>query len=62
MVQPQKVKERVQPPFYHRKLAKSGGSRYLAVGGILPKDWLIVKIVPTRLSDTVFTLEITKLA
>lgn len=30
--------------FYIRKLAKSGNSRYLSVGSILPKEWLAVKV------------------
>ncbi|GAI52665.1 unnamed protein product, partial [marine sediment metagenome] len=31
------------PSFFHCKIAKSGGSRYIAIGRILPKDWLIVR-------------------
>jgi len=33
--------------FYYRKIAKSGNSRYLSVGTILPKDWEIVKVFVT---------------
>ena len=37
---------------YHiRKLAKSGGSRYIAVSTILPKDWEAVKIYVEQLSS-----------
>lgn len=50
-----------QAPFYHRKVAKSGGSRYILVGNILPKDWLIVKIKPLKLKGRVCVLELTKL-
>ena len=46
----------------YRKLAKSGGSRYLAVGKILPEDWLIVKVSIEKLEDTVCLLRIEKLA
>lgn len=31
-------------PFHLRKLAKSGSSRYISVGTILPKDWEAVKV------------------
>lgn len=46
----------------YRKIAKSGGSRYLAVGKILPEDWLIVKVSIEKLEDTVCLLRIEKLA
>jgi len=48
-------------PFFHRKLAKSGGSRYLAVGRMIPPDWLIVKVKVAKLEGKVCVLEITKL-
>lgn len=48
-------------PFFHRKLAKSGGSRYLAVGRMIPPDWLIVKVEVTKRGDRVCILKITKL-
>uniref|UniRef100_A0A6M3LVK1 Uncharacterized protein n=1 Tax=viral metagenome TaxID=1070528 RepID=A0A6M3LVK1_9ZZZZ len=50
-----------QAPFYHRKVARSGGSRYISVGNVLPKDWHIVKIRVQRLGDRVCVLELTKL-
>lgn len=31
-------------PYYLRKLARSGSSRYLSVGTMLPKDWEAVKV------------------
>jgi len=48
-------------PFFHRKLAKSGGSRYLAVGRMIPPDWLIVKIRVLKQDIKTCVLEITKL-
>jgi len=50
-----------QEPFYHRKVAKSGGSRYLAVGKILPEDWLIVRVTIVKLEGRTCILEITRL-
>lgn len=44
------------------KISKSGGTRYLAMGKILPEDWLIVKVSIEKLEDTVCFLRIEKLA
>lgn len=48
-------------PFWHRKIAKSGSSRYLAVGKIIPDDWLVVRVKVIKREDKVCVLEITKL-
>ncbi len=42
----------------YRKIAKSGNSRYLSVGKILPEDWLVVKVSIEKLEDTVCVLRI----
>jgi len=49
------------PTFYHCKIAKSGGSRYLAIGKILPKDWVIVRVSVVRLDGKVCVLSIQKM-
>jgi len=49
------------PSFYHCKIAKSGGSRYIAIGRILPKDWIIVRLSVERLDDKVCLLRIQKM-
>lgn len=62
MVMP-KVKKLIETPsFYHRKVAKSGGSRYLTVSKILPPDWLIVKVEVLKFEGKECLLRITKLA
>jgi len=43
-----------------RKLAKSGGTRYLAVGTIMPEDWEFVKVFAKRISAKVITLRLEK--
>ena len=48
--------------FFHRKLAKSGGSRYLAVGKILPVSWTFVQVSVEKLEGDVCLLKIKKLA
>lgn len=49
------------PSFYHCKIAKSGGSRYIAIGRILPKDWIIVRLSVKRLDDKACLLHIQKM-
>ena len=55
-------KENRKPPtegvFYLRKLTKSGGSRYLSVGKILPETWENVKVTPYYKSEGIIFLEI----
>lgn len=47
--------------FYHRKIGRRGGTRSIAVGAILPLDWLLVKIRVASLKGRICLLEITKL-
>ena len=54
-------KAEVETPFRHRKVARSGGSRYIAVTGMVPKDWHIVKMQVLKLEGSVCVLELTKL-
>lgn len=44
---------------YHiRKLARSGNSRYLSVGKILPADWVAVKVFVVSQDRGVATLRL----
>lgn len=61
-MRPKPTQTKREQPFYHRKLARSGGSRYLAVSKLLPEDWIIVKIRVAKQSDERYLLEVTKLA
>lgn len=45
-------------PFHLRTLTKSGGSRYLSVGTILPKDWRAVKVYVLHLDKGACSLTI----
>jgi len=38
-------------PLYIRKLTKSGATRYLSVGTILPPEWVEVKVVVEEQSN-----------
>ncbi|MBA7567278.1 hypothetical protein ES708_08987 [subsurface metagenome] len=49
-------------PYVHRKIAKPGGSRYLAMTKILPNDWLFVEVVLLSLKDDVAKIQVKKLA
>jgi len=48
----------VSPPLYTRKLTKSGSTRYLSVGTILPSDWVNVKVIVLHAGYSNFTLRI----
>lgn len=39
-----KIQRLTAKDFYVRTLARSGGTRYLSLGAILPKEWEVVKI------------------
>lgn len=56
-----KVEPMKQVPFYHRKLVRSGSTRTLSVGRILPTDWLIVKLRVVKMEGRTCLLEIIKL-
>lgn len=47
--------------FYPRKIGKAGGTRTLAVGKILPPDWLVVKVSVLTQTDKAYILKIEKL-
>lgn len=57
----QHTKREVKPSkqFVVRKLAKSGASRYLAIGTIFPQDWLNVKVVVEAMTNEGCILRIT---
>jgi hypothetical protein len=61
MVQGAKLKTQAERPFWHRKIARSGGSRYLAIGKMIPLDWLVVRVEMLRLEGKVCDIRITKL-
>ena len=44
--------------FHLRKLTKSGSSRYLSVGTILPSNWLAVKVFVIVKGENVFVLRL----
>ena len=50
--------EIISKPFTIRKLAKSGNSRYISVGKILPMEWEAVKIVVERIDKGVCILRL----
>lgn len=37
--------EKVSKPFTIRKLSRSGNSRSMSIGTILPPDWVAVKVI-----------------
>lgn len=49
-------------PFVCRKIAKPGGSRYLAMTKILPRDWLFVEVKLLSLKDDVAMIRVKKMA
>lgn len=40
-------------PFHIRKLARSGNSRQISIGSIVPLDWIAVKLVVLRAEEGV---------
>lgn len=50
-----------QAPCYYRKLSQGNTTRSLAIGHMLPPDWVFVRIRVARLERKTYTLEITKL-
>lgn len=49
---------KLSPPLFTRKLTKTGNTRYLSVGAILPPDWIDVKIVVVEQANDHFILNI----
>lgn len=45
-------------PFTIRKLAKSGNTRYLSLGSILPTDWVAVKVFVVSMKDGICLLRL----
>ena len=45
-------------PFTIKKIAKSGSSRYLSVGTILPPDWEAVKVFVEKINGGVCILRL----
>jgi len=50
------VRPPMSKPVFLRTLTKSGGSRYLSVGKILPQDWTNVKVIVEYQGETHFAL------
>lgn len=44
--------------FYLRKLTKSGASRYLSIGKILPSEWDAVKVFVVEITGEVCVLRL----
>jgi len=44
--------------FQVRRLTKSGSSRYLSIGTVLPQDWEIVKVFVEKLDGGVCVLRL----
>jgi len=57
----EKRKLNISKSFYHCKIARSGGSRYIAIGRILPPDWHFVKLTVLKLEDKSCLLQLQKL-
>jgi len=54
-------KPQVSRPFFVRKLTKAGGSRYLSITNILPKEWTAVKISVESLDKETCLLKLEKI-
>lgn len=62
VIEKRKVSKQASSQFYHRKLARAGSTRYLAVGKILPSSWSFVQVEVKGLTDKECLLKISKLA
>jgi len=59
MVQPSiKNKPLESKPFRVYTLTKSGSTRYLNIGTVLPKDWVVVKLTLEKLEAGVAILKL----
>lgn len=54
----QKVKARLADSYQIRKISKSGNTRYLSVGRVLPPDWVVVKLYVISLASGVCVLRL----
>ena len=61
MEQKPKVKRALAGEFYPRKLSKTGGTRMLSVGRVLPKDWQMVKLEVVKLEGDECILKLVRL-
>ncbi|GAH53680.1 unnamed protein product [marine sediment metagenome] len=50
--------EKVSRPFTIRKLSRSGNSRSMSIGTILPASWIAVKVIVLRSSEGVIELRL----
>lgn len=50
--------EKVSKPFTIRKLSRSGNSRSMSIGTILPASWIAVKVIILRSSEGVVELRL----
>ena len=60
-MQEPRAKKMIFQPFYHRKVARGGSSRYMTMNKILPDDWVIVKVEVVGREENVRIIRITKL-
>ncbi len=54
-------KQSLGATFDLRKLTKSGSSRYLNVGSILPKDWIAVKVYTQGIQGDICDLRLVRI-
>lgn len=50
--------EKVSKPFTIRKLSRSGNSRSMSIGKLLPPDWVAVKVTVTFKGQHICVLEL----
>lgn len=48
-------------PYLIRKLSRSGNTRYLSLGAVLPQSWEVVKVSVDKLEDRVCILRLEQL-
>ena len=58
VLKPSQAQEKLSVSYHIRKLAKSGNSRYLSVGKIVPTDWEVVKVIVLKRDDDSCTLRL----
>jgi len=57
----EKVREQAARQFYIRRLTKSGASRYLSIGTLLPLDWQAVKVYVEQLDKGICVLRLVQI-
>ena len=62
----EEIKEReakeANTTFYFRRITRSGKTRYLSLGSILPGDWEACKVYAKVVSDEVVVLRLEKIS